>query len=72
LCQRYPFFKEADDPVALCEIACVVGTRKLETDGSGVFEKNTIPFSFEGRKFEGFDHHFISTFSASRLGGKCH
>jgi cell division control protein 7 len=52
LTRRYPFFKAPDDAVALCEIACVVGSNKLELAAIECLRRVHFPHSFQEQKLE--------------------
>jgi cell division control protein 7 len=47
LTRRYPFFKASDDPSSLCEIACVVGSARLEIAAAECWRRVQFPHEFK-------------------------
>jgi cell division control protein 7 len=47
LTRRYPFFKAAEDPVSLCEIACVVGSNKIEIAAAECLRRVQFPHTYK-------------------------
>jgi cell division control protein 7 len=47
LTRRYPFFKAADDTVSLCEIACVVGSPRIELAATECLRRVQFPHGFK-------------------------
>jgi cell division control protein 7 len=47
LTRRYPFFKAADAAVALCEIACVVGSARIELAAVECLRRVQFPHSYK-------------------------
>jgi cell division control protein 7 len=46
LTRRYPFFKAGEDIVSLCEIACVVGSNRIELAVMECLRRVQFPHSF--------------------------
>jgi cell division control protein 7 len=47
LTRRYPFFKAGDDVISLCEIASIVGSRRIEIAATECLRRVQFPVSYK-------------------------